>query len=143
MCVTLALAERVYRRLAVPCTPTELAAILKRPVKIIRSTLFDLKDQGRVARMDRTVKREHVRGPAEFLWERRQKRLTLSMKHKLATDALLRILCAGQHVGSLADGGVCDRYEQCPLCIAADSIRVGAIRNPGGRRRRIGGRAPQ
>lgn len=62
---------QLYRRLAVPCTPTELAATFDRPAHLIRAFLAQMKRQGRVRRTDKAVPSSGARGrPLEFLWVR-------------------------------------------------------------------------
>lgn len=70
--------DQLLRRLAVPCTPTELAQSFGKPVTLIRAFLHQLKRQRRAERMDRAVeidksgrasKRGHKR---EHLWQRKR-----------------------------------------------------------------------
>jgi hypothetical protein len=65
------LGERIVRRLAVPCTPTELAAIMGASVHSVRAYLYQLRDAGRVERLNRRLPPAHPIGPGEYLWQRK------------------------------------------------------------------------
>lgn len=65
------LTEQICDRLRVPATPTELAALLGKPVPWIRASLHTLKQAGKVKQLDRSVPSQGKRGRRlERLWER-------------------------------------------------------------------------
>lgn len=65
---------RIVRRLAVPCTPSELAASFRKPVTVIRSFLWLLKDAGLVERTNKTVPIVRRSGrQREYLWQRTER----------------------------------------------------------------------
>jgi hypothetical protein len=62
--------QRICMRLRVPCTPSELAAIFGKPLRLIRAFLYQLRRQHRVERTQRIVRKpDRTRGrPYEYLW---------------------------------------------------------------------------
>lgn len=63
------LSARIVRRLAIPATPTEIAALFRLNLNTARTVLYQLKDQGRVRRLERRIINPAT-GYPEFLWQR-------------------------------------------------------------------------
>src|SRR3990167_1697431 len=60
---------QIEARLRVPATCSELVALLGKPDPQVRALLYQLRKQGRVARLDRCVSVSSRRGrKREFLW---------------------------------------------------------------------------
>lgn len=63
------LADAIVLRLSLPATPTELAATLGKPVHLMRAYCYQLRRQGRVCRLDRSLPVGSKRGRnREYLW---------------------------------------------------------------------------
>lgn len=60
----------IERRLAVPCTPSELAVLLRLSRKVVKCHLYQMRARGRVKRLDRRLPPAHKTGPGEYLWQR-------------------------------------------------------------------------
>lgn len=61
--------EAILRRLAVPCTPSEIAARFEITSKVARAYCYQLRKQGKAVRLDRRVPKVSARGRQwEYLW---------------------------------------------------------------------------
>jgi hypothetical protein len=52
------MSKQIVRRLCVPATPTELAAVLGKTPRLMCAMLYQLREQGRVQKLDRKVGRQ-------------------------------------------------------------------------------------
>lgn len=63
------LKRAIHRRLCVPATPSEIAAIFRAPLHTIRAHLYALKRQGKAERLLKRVPKSSARGRQwEYLW---------------------------------------------------------------------------
>lgn len=60
------LAARIVRRARIPCTPSEIAAMTRKSLHLVRAILYQMKDQRRLRRLDRRV--VGPTGRKEYLW---------------------------------------------------------------------------
>jgi hypothetical protein len=59
----------IHRRMRIPSTPSEIAALFGINVRLARAYFYQLRRQGKALRMDRRVAKDTVRGRKwEFLW---------------------------------------------------------------------------
>jgi hypothetical protein len=65
------LLDAIEKRLAVPCTLSELAAILDAPLRSVQGHAYRLRREGRIERLDRTIKTSPGVGRRAYLWQRK------------------------------------------------------------------------
>lgn len=61
--------DAIRRRIRVPLTPSEVAALFGLSVKLARGYLYQLRKQGKAKRLDRRIPKQAPRGRQwEYLW---------------------------------------------------------------------------
>lgn len=65
------LLEAIEKRLSVPCTLSELAVILGASLRSVQAHAYRLRSEGRIERLDRTIKTCPGKGRRAYLWQRK------------------------------------------------------------------------